>query len=118
MDLGDENATVVLRDEHGEVLSLAFDHESLVASGIRRLREKMWHSPILFEVMPTKFTLRALQATYEQVLGRENSPLNRASFRRQMIQTSGLVETTGEMQTDVDHRPASLFRRARSLESV
>jgi 8-oxo-dGTP diphosphatase len=56
--------------------------------------------------MPSEFTVRELQATYEAILG---EPLDRRNFRKRMISTA-LIESTGKMRREGAHRPAQLFR--------
>ena len=46
---------------------------------------------------------------HEAVLGRS---LNKDSFRRKML-ASGQLEATGEYQSEVDHRPAEMYRFAK-----
>jgi len=64
------------------------------------------YAPIGFQLLPERFTLFDLQRVHETILGR---PLNKDSFRRRML-TSGLLESTGESEKEVDHRPAELYR--------
>jgi 8-oxo-dGTP diphosphatase len=90
----------------GERLKLAFDHADILGMAVRRIRGKLDWSPIGFQLLPEKFTLYDLQRVHETVLGR---PLNKDSFRRRML-ASGELEATGEMEREVDHRPAELYR--------
>jgi 8-oxo-dGTP diphosphatase len=64
------------------------------------------YAPVGFELLGDSFTLLELQRVHEAVLGR---PLNKDSFRRRML-ASGLLEPTGQSETGVGHRPASLYR--------
>jgi 8-oxo-dGTP diphosphatase len=73
---------------------------------VKRLRGKLDYSPIGFQLLPERFTLRQLQDVHETILGR---PLNKDSFRRRML-ASGQLEATGEREDEVEHRPAELFR--------
>lgn len=83
---------------------LAFDHASIIWTGIERLRNKLEYTPIAFSLMPRLFTLTELQQVYETILGRE---LLAANFRRKI---SHLVEETRHTRSDLQHRPARLFR--------
>ena len=56
--------------------------------------------------MPEKFALSQLQHVYEGVLERE---LDERSFRKKVLATGLLVETD-EVQQDVAHRAARLYR--------
>jgi 8-oxo-dGTP diphosphatase len=73
---------------------------------VKRIRGKLDYTPIGFQLLPERFTLADLQRVHETVLGR---PLNKDSFRRRML-ASGELEATGELQREVDHRPAELYR--------
>jgi 8-oxo-dGTP diphosphatase len=87
-------------------VELAFDHAEILAASVQRLGGKIDYTPIGFELLPEAFTLFQLQKVHETVLGRK---LNKDSFRRRML-AGGQLEATGEVQQDVDHRPATLYR--------
>jgi 8-oxo-dGTP diphosphatase len=89
-----------------DVPSLAFDHDQIFAMGLERLRGKVRYVPIGFELLPEKFTLTQLQHVYEAILDTE---LDKRNFRRK-VQRTGLVLETGEVQKDVAHRAAQLYR--------
>ena len=59
-----------------------------------------------FELLPEVFPLRRLQALYESVLGR---PLDKRNFRKKILQMDVLADT-GEIEKDVKHRAAKLYR--------
>ncbi len=90
-------------------LVLAFDHAEILGTAVKRIRGKLDYTPIGFQLLPERFTLAELQRVYETVLGR---PLDKDSFRRRML-SSGQLEATGELQREVDHRPAELYRFSR-----
>ncbi|MFT4623361.1 MAG: 8-oxo-dGTP diphosphatase [Myxococcota bacterium] len=90
----------------GEPVGLAFDHADIVATAVLRIRGKLDYTPIGFELLGPAFTLRQLRLLHQTILGQA---LNKDSFRRRVLAT-GLVEATGERQTDVGHRPAALYR--------
>lgn len=85
---------------------LAFDHEEVVATALARLKGKVRYQPIGFELLPAKFTLSQLQRLYEIVLER---PLDKRNFRKKILGMDLLVETN-EIQKDVAHRAARLYR--------
>lgn len=103
-----------VRDRSGRRLELAFDHDEILALVIETLRRQLWSSDQVLDALPPRFTLREMQTVYEAILGEE---LNKDSFRRRVTKTHPLVKGTGKLQEDVDHRPAELFRRARSTRS-
>ena len=85
---------------------LAFDHATILAAALTRLRGKLRYQPIGFELLPDRFPLRRLQSLYESVLGR---PLDKRNFRKKILQM-GVLADTGEIETDVKHRAAKLYR--------
>jgi 8-oxo-dGTP diphosphatase len=89
-----------------DVPSLAFDHGEILQTALDRLRGKLRYQPVGFELLPKKFTLSQLQHLYELVLERE---LDKRNFRKRVLAMDVLVETD-EVQQDVAHRAARLYR--------
>lgn len=89
-----------------DVPDLAFDHDHIVEVAVERLRGKVRYQPIGFELLPRKFTLTQLQRMYEIVLERQ---LDKRNFRKKILGMDLLVDT-GEVQKDVAHRAARLYR--------
>lgn len=89
----------------GASLPLAFDHEEILATAVRRIRGKLDYTPIGFQLLPKRFTLRRLQEVHETILGRS---VNKDAFRRRMC-ASGQLHATGTLEDEVGHRPAELY---------
>jgi len=89
-----------------DVPSLAFDHADVLELAIERLRGKLRYEPIGFELLPKKFTLAQLQRLYERVLERV---LDKRNFRKRVLAMDLLIETD-EIEQDVAHRAARLYR--------
>ncbi|SUV67631.1 Uncharacterized conserved protein [Bordetella avium] len=87
------------------------DHRRIMATGIARLRAKIKYRPVVFELMPSEFTLLQLQTTVEALAGRG---LHKQNFRR-LIEQQDLVEETGGMASGTAGRPAKLFRFRRDV---
>ena len=87
-------------------LLLAFDHADILGLAVERLRGKLDYAPIGYELLPERFTLRALQELHETIQGRS---FNKDSFRRRVL-ASGQIASTGERESETRHRPAELFR--------
>jgi 8-oxo-dGTP diphosphatase len=85
---------------------LAFDHQEILDTALGRLRAKVRYQPIGFELLPEKFTLRQLQHLYEIILDR---PLDKRNFRKKVLGME-IIKETSEIETDVAHRAARLFR--------
>lgn len=86
--------------------SLAFDHAEILQVALQRLQGKLRYQPVGFELLPKKFTLSQLQHLYELVLERE---LDKRNFRKRVLAMDLLIETD-EVQQDVAHRAARLYR--------
>ena len=89
-----------------DVPTLAFDHAEILNLALERLRGTLAYRPIGFELLPQKFTLSQLQHLYEVVLERA---LDKRNFRKKVLATGLLIETK-EVQQDVAHRAARLYR--------
>jgi len=85
---------------------LAFDHDHILEMASERLRAKVRYQPIGFELLPKRFTLRQLQQLYEIVLDRE---LDKRNFRKKILGMGILIELD-EVEKDVAHRAARLYR--------
>lgn len=85
---------------------LAFDHPDIVRTALVRLQGKVRYQPIGFELLPRRFTLSQLQHLYETILER---PLDKRNFRRKLM-AMGFLEETAEVQRNVAHRAARLYR--------
>ena len=90
---------------------MRFDHRRILATAIARLRAKLKYRPVVFELMPEEFTLTELQHTVEAISGRH---LHKQNFRR-LVESTALVEPTGETSTATGGRPAALFRFRREV---
>jgi hypothetical protein len=82
------------------------DHRRILATAIGRLRGKIKYRPVVFELMPDRFTLLDLQKVVEAILGQS---LHKQNFRRS-LDRSELVLGTGQFTQATGGRPAELFR--------
>jgi 8-oxo-dGTP diphosphatase len=89
-----------------ELPQLAFDHQTIFDVALERLKGKIRYVPIGFELLPVKFTLTQLQQLYEVILGRK---LDKRNFRKKILGMD-LLETLEEVEQDVSHRAARLYR--------
>ncbi len=87
------------------------DHRRILATAMGRLRAKMKYRPVIFELMPPTFTLTELQRTVEAITGRH---LHKQNFRR-LVETTAIVEPTGDMSLKTGGRPAALFHFRRNV---
>ncbi len=86
--------------------SLAFDHDKVLHAALARLKGKVVYQPIGFELLPPKFTLSQLQRMYEVIVEKE---LDKRNFRKKVL-SMGLLEELDEVEQDVAHRAARLYR--------
>lgn len=84
---------------------LAMDHKAILSAGLSMLYREMLKSPVAFELLPRKFTIRALQNLYSAVLGIE---LDNRNFRKKIL-ASGLLTPTDEKEQGVAHKPAQYY---------
>ena len=85
---------------------MVLDNRRILASAMGRLRGKLRYRPLVFELLPSSFTLLQLQRVVEAMAGKR---LHKQNFRR-LLQTAGLVEATGQFDMIGRGRPAELFR--------
>ena len=64
---------------------LIFDHQEMVGIALDKLRYKAAFHPILFELLPEKFTLPQLQNMYE---GLYNTKFDKRNFTRKVLSTN------------------------------
>ncbi|MGE5519849.1 MAG: NUDIX hydrolase [Candidatus Dadabacteria bacterium] len=67
---------------------LIFDHDEMVLKAQKRLRYKAALHPILFELLPLKFTIPQLQNMYEEVYA---TTFDSRNFTRKLLSTGLLV---------------------------
>jgi hypothetical protein len=89
---------------------MTLDHRRILATALGRLRGKIRYRPVVFELLPSTFTLLQLQKVVEALTG---SPLHKQNFRR-LVEHGGLVEGTGQ-DVQTGGRPAELFRFRREV---
>lgn len=89
-----------------EIPNLAFDHDKIVESSLERIRKRMRIQPIGFNLLPKKFTLNDIQKLYEDLLGTQ---FDKANFRKK-IQKMKLLQPLKELESNVAHRPAKLYK--------
>jgi 8-oxo-dGTP diphosphatase len=88
------------------IKKLAFDHKTILDTCLNRLREQVMEHPVVFNLLPEKFSLRELQELYEAILSTE---LDRRNFRKKIAIKDWLVDLN-EMEEDVPHRPGKLYK--------
>jgi len=83
---------------------IAFDHALMILKGIYDLRKKAIDTDIIFNLMPSEFTIGELKQVYEIILG---CPLINSAFRRTI---SKKVKSTNNYVKTGGHRPSELYK--------
>jgi len=94
-----------------DIENLAFDHKKILDTSLDRLREQIMDHPIIFNLLPEKFSLRELQDLYQSILG---ISLDRRNFRKKIAHKDWLLDLD-EMENDVPHRPGKLYKAKTDL---
>ncbi|RZK57687.1 MAG: NUDIX domain-containing protein [Pedobacter sp.] len=85
---------------------LIFDHDKMVDKAKSRIRYKAAFHPILFELLPKKFTIPQLQNLYEQVY---NAKIDNRNFIRK-VNSSGLLIKLAEKDRFNSKRGAFYYK--------
>ncbi|OOQ57303.1 NUDIX hydrolase [Mucilaginibacter pedocola] len=70
---------------------LIFDHQDMVEMARGRIKYKAALHPILFELLPSRFTLPQLQNLYESVF---NTSIDKRNFSKRVLATGLLIKLT------------------------
>lgn len=105
--------SAVSADSHGHHLGqpMALDHRRIVATALGRLRGKIKYRPVVFELLPSTFTLLQLQRLVEALSGVR---LHKQNLRR-LVEKGRLVEGTGRVESRTGGRPAERFQFRREV---
>lgn len=89
--------TQLSNDYHAEwfplkqIPKLIFDQQEMVETAKRRIRYKAALHPILFELLPSRFTIPQLQILYESVF---NTTIDKRNFSKRVLATGLLIKLT------------------------
>ena len=89
-----------------DIQDLAFDHKEIMETCLNKLRLQIMDEPIVFNLLPEKFSLRELQDLYQSIL---EVKLDRRNFRKK-ISLKNWLKDLDEMESDVPHRPGKLYK--------
>ncbi len=91
---------------------LDYDHDAIVTSAVRRMREHYEQAPDPYRLLDGQFTLSDLRHLHEAVLG---ARLARDTFKRRMVpHLEEVKESTGELSLRRSvGRPTQFYRRPR-----
>lgn len=90
---------------------MGFDHKQIFEYALGDLKQKVLTEPIIFELLPDKFTLNQLQAAYETVLDKD---IDNRNFRKKAVSKTYIVPLD-EKQTGASKKPANLYMFSRDI---
>lgn len=96
-----------------DITELAFDHKKIMDSCLLELRKQIMDEPIIFNLLPEKFSLRELQDLYQSIL---DTKLDRRNFRKK-ISLKNWLKDLNEIESDVPHRPGKLYKLKPTLKN-
>lgn len=88
-----------------ELPKLAFDHDQIIDTALRRLQSKVRYTPVGFDLLPKEFLLSEVHRLYEIVTARK---LDLSNFRKRMLAT-GVILATGSSRA-TGGKQAALYR--------
>ena len=88
-----------------DIHHLIMDHMDILADALSVLQKDLLWSPIAFQLLPKKFTVRQLQNLLEAVFGIE---IDNRNFRKKLF-SAGILQETDEFERNVNHKPARLY---------
>ena len=94
-----------------EINDLMFDHKDIYDEAFKKLRYDLLHEPLVFELLPVKFTLTQMQKLYEAIF---NTTYDKRNYRRKVNKMPYLIPLD-EIQTGVSHKPARLYSFDRDI---
>lgn len=84
---------------------LGFDHKKIIMEAYQDLKTKCLVEPIIFELLPNKFTINDIQDLYESILDIE---IDNRNFRRKLKSKKYLIPLD-EKQIGVSKKPSQLY---------
>ena len=110
LNIKDHDLKITENDLHWHEIDsideMGFDHKKILITCYEWLQKMIKEDPLIFNLLPDKFSMRQLQNVYETIWDIE---LDRRNFRKKFASMDLLVDV-GEMEDDVSHRPGKLYK--------
>jgi 8-oxo-dGTP diphosphatase len=110
LNIKDHDLKITENDLHwhevDSIDKMGFDHKKILITCYEWLQKMIKEDPLIFNLLPDKFSMRQLQNVYETIWDIE---LDRRNFRKKFASMDLLVDV-GEMEEDVSHRPGKLYK--------
>jgi len=90
---------------------LGFDHKNIIKEAYEDLKIKCLSEPIIFKLLPDKFTINDVQDLYQSILGIQ---IDNRNFRRKLINKKYII-ALDEKQVGVSKRPAQLYMFSKDI---
>ncbi|MBE0390801.1 NUDIX hydrolase [Flavobacterium sp. PL002] len=85
---------------------IGFDHQNIINDAYDDLKTKIMTEPIMFDLVPTKFTLNELQSAFEILL---NIELDNRNFRKKAISKPYIVPLEDKRKVGISKKPSKLY---------
>jgi len=100
-----QDTEVVWWTNASTVKNLAYDHDSMLVTAIKRLQSRITYTTVSSQIAPAEFTLTQLEKIYEVVLGKK---IDKRNFRKKLLKLS-VVKKSDRKLRGVRYRPADLY---------
>lgn len=90
---------------------MGFDHRKIVKDAHEDLKQKIMVEPVIFDLMPVKFTLNELQLAFESILEIE---LDNRNFRKKVLKKSYIIPLN-ETKKGAAKKPSKLYVFSRDV---
>lgn len=94
-----------------ELPELGFDHKQILMEAYEDLKTKCLSEPIIFELLPDKFTINEVQDLYQSILGIE---IDNRNFRRKLINKKYIIPLD-EKKMGASKKPAQLYMFSKDI---
>ncbi|WP_299099935.1 NUDIX domain-containing protein [uncultured Winogradskyella sp.] len=84
---------------------LGFDHKNIILEAYEDLKVKCLSEPIIFKLLPDKFTINEVQDLYQSILGID---IDNRNFRRKLINKKYII-ALDEKQVGISKKPSQLY---------
>ena len=88
-----------------EELYIFYEHDEIFRYALKRLKDKLWYTDVVKNILPEVFRISQMQEMYEIILGRS---LDKRNFQKKIF-SLWIIEETGKKDTSTN-RPAKLYR--------
>lgn len=110
--------SITLKNEHTQwfhiksLPTLGFDHKKIIKRAYNNLKNKVKTDPLIFELLPDKFTLNELQFAYEALY---NIEIDNRNFRKKALSKPYIVPLDEKKMIANAKKPAKLFMFSRDV---